>query len=862
MSRRAPALPAAMFVLSLAATLHADAFDERARLFAPDGLGGDLFGLGVAVDGDVVVVGTGGDDVGGQVDRGSAYVYLKPAGGWSGTPVAVARLFASDGLAGDLFGNRVAIEGDTIVVGAQSANGDRGAAYVFVKPAGGWSGTLNETARLVASDGLANDQLGASVGISGGVIVVGAAWDDNFQGSAYVFLRPGGGWAGTQTQSAKLLAADRNVGAGIGEAFGDTSSIDGDTIAVGALGEDGNGVDRGAAYVFVKPAAGWAGTLLSNAKLVASDAVNNYRFGAAVAVHGDTVVAGEPLDDTGTFADHGSAYVYTRPAAGWSGTRTQDAKLVASDEVAGAHLGTAVALDGQDVLVGAISAPGAQPGAGAVYRYAVPAAGWSGTLAETDKLTASDGESGDEFGCCLGLHGDTLVIGARRDDVGPALQQGSAYVFVRTASALALTPPTAVNPVGTSHTVTAHATSASGGPVVGVTVVFDVSGAVTISGTCVTAAGGSCDFTYAGPTAPGTDAIAAFADTDGDGAQDPGEPGGTASKTWVAGPPATLSLTPPQAQHPVGANHTVTAAAADAFGNPTPGVTVRFAVTGAVTTSGTCATSAAGDCAFTYAGPTAPGVDAIAAFADTDGDGGQDPGEPGAAAQATWVPGPPATLALTPPAAANPISTGHCVEAAVRDAFGNATPAITVRFTVTGMVNASGSQPTDAGGRAPFCYTGPDLPGTDQISAHADTNGDGDVDPGEPVGTATASWLPPASSPGRALGSGSVTAAGGQPLQFTFTARNNSGGFSAECTVTGTGVSISCLGVTTFRVVGNTVVVFGPAVINGVPTTYRIDARDAGWIGSPLNSFVIRTATGYSAGGPLVRGFVQVGDRP
>jgi hypothetical protein len=307
---------------------------------------------------------------------------------------------------------------------------------------------------------------------------------------------------------------------------------------------------------------------------------------------------------------------------------------------------------------------------------------------------------------------------------------------------LTLEPAADTNPVGTSHTVTATVRDAAGNPVQGVIVRFTVTGAVTTTGQCTTDAAGKCDFTYDGPTAPGADAITAFADTDRDETQDANEPFGAAEKTWTPGEPATLTLDPAADTNPVGTEHTVTATVRDAFANPVPGITVRFSVTGAVTTTGQCTTdAAAGQCDFTYDGPTSPGVDAITAFADTDNDDTQDAGEPTAAAEKTWTPGEPTTLLLEPPADENQVGEEHCVTATVRDAFGNPTPGITVRFSVSGANRASGSATTDADGEAEFCYTGTTV-GVDAITAYADTDNDDTQDPGEPTGAAEKTWTP------------------------------------------------------------------------------------------------------------------------
>lgn len=103
------------------------------------------------------------------------------------------------------------------------------------------------------------------------------------------------------------------------------------------------------------------------------------------------------------------------------------------------------------------------------------------------------------------------------------------------------------------------------------------------------------------------------------------------------GPPATLVLTPAAMTNPVGTSHTVTATVTDTFGNPVMGTTVRFSVSGSVTTSGSCTTDVTGQCSFTYSGPLFPGADTISAFADTNGNGSLDVGEPQGAATKTWA---------------------------------------------------------------------------------------------------------------------------------------------------------------------------------------------------------------------------------
>jgi len=110
-----------------------------------------------------------------------------------------------------------------------------------------------------------------------------------------------------------------------------------------------------------------------------------------------------------------------------------------------------------------------------------------------------------------------------------------------------------------------------------------------------------------------------------------------ASKRWVAGPAAKLTLSPKTDTNPVGSQHCVTATVTDRFGNPRQGVIVRFSVTGSVTTSGSQTTNPSGQATFCYTGPPFPGADAIHAYADTNNSNTQDAGEPFDDATKTWV---------------------------------------------------------------------------------------------------------------------------------------------------------------------------------------------------------------------------------
>ena len=368
-----------------------DPIFEDARLTASDEAAGDAFGVSVAVSGDTVVVGAFADDIGSNTDQGSAYVFVRPAGGWAGALTENAKLIASGGEANKLFGLSVAVSGDTVVVGAAfddvGDNIGQGAAYVFVKPSGGWAGLLTEDAKLVALDGQPVDFFGDSVAVSGDTVVVSASFGDvgqnRDQGAVYVFVKPAGGWAGLLQENAKLVASDgaaNDFSFSLG--FDESVAMSGDTVVLGAAGDDvGPNTDQGSAYVFVKPVGGWAGLLQENAKLTASDGTAENHFGLSVDTSGDTVVVGAAV------SPRPPAYVFVEPPGGWAGALQENARLAGSD----GFNGFAVAVSGDTVVV----APN-------VYRK--PAGGWAGTRTESARLATLSSVEVD-------VSGDTAVGG-------------------------------------------------------------------------------------------------------------------------------------------------------------------------------------------------------------------------------------------------------------------------------------------------------------------------------------------------------------------------------------------------------------------------------------------------------------------
>jgi hypothetical protein len=322
-----------------------------------------------------------------------------------------AKLIASDGEIGDAFGISVSLRGDVLAVGASGFddNGDNsGAAYVFRLQGGTWV----QEQKLLASDGNPGDRFGEAVSVSDNVVVIGALLDRDvahIAGAAYVFRYNGSTWVEEQ----KLTASD----AAIGDLFGTSACIDGDTLIIGAPSK-GLVARSGSAYIFRYEGSSW----VEKQKLVASDTDGNDDFGHSVSLSGNVAVVGEP--EYGVkfpSPETGSAYVFRLENDLW----VEEAKLTASDAAPDDWFGISVAVDGEVVLVGSLldDDQGARSGSAYVYRFD------GATWIEEQKLLASDGASCDMFGSAVSLCGDVAVVGAHGDSHSGIQFTGSAYVF-------------------------------------------------------------------------------------------------------------------------------------------------------------------------------------------------------------------------------------------------------------------------------------------------------------------------------------------------------------------------------------------------------------------------------------------------
>lgn len=414
-------------------------WSQQAYLKASSVAQNDVFGVGVAISGDTIVVGASESS---STRPGAAYVYVRSGSSW----IQQARLSPPGLDIGDRFGAAVAISGDTVVVGAPTSSGlGAGAAYVFVRTGGAWV----QQARLTPTNPGTGDDYGSSVAADGDVIVVGAPEEDSNaigvngdgtnnssinSGAAYVFARSGTSW----TQEAYLKASNT----GSQDLFGWSVAVSGTTVIVGAMWEDseGNVVNgdgsndlasgSGAAYVYERSGGIWS----RQAFLKAPNSERNDEFGRSVAATGNTVVVGARGEDggsTGVNGDissnsinaSGAAFVFARSNGSW----IPQTYLKASNTGAGDEFGISIAASGDKVVVGAtredssavgVNADGtdnsdnsagaayvlsglASPGIGELVCVgAVNSTGSEGTLTATGSRAVADNSLSLEIGCC------------------------------------------------------------------------------------------------------------------------------------------------------------------------------------------------------------------------------------------------------------------------------------------------------------------------------------------------------------------------------------------------------------------------------------------------------------------------------
>ena len=385
-------------------------WSQEQKLVAPDPQSGAGFGTSVALSSfgfptprTVAIVGAPFWNNGPAVDFGKAYAFqrvlLIDGVVWD----FEQSFFGSTTLADDRFGSSVAISGNTAVIGAPRRgildNADAGEARIFTCNS---SGTVwTEQARLLSNG--TSSYFGFQVAITPGRIAVAAARAPQLpDGSSRVEVFAGSGATWTRDSSVS----------GKGENFGSALALSGGSLIVGADRADNAAGDNvGGVHAFDLSGTSW----VVQAELPPFDTGQDL-FGSAVAIDGDTMIAGEP-----DFSRSGRAHVYRRTFWSW----TQEEVLFPPIARNGDGFGEAVALFGTSVVIGA-------PGGGATFAgevhlfNRVATNNW--TLTQT--LAATDASSVDSFGCSVALSRTSImIVGSKDDSTGSAFQHGSVYLF-------------------------------------------------------------------------------------------------------------------------------------------------------------------------------------------------------------------------------------------------------------------------------------------------------------------------------------------------------------------------------------------------------------------------------------------------
>ena len=386
-------------------------FVQRTKLSASDATVNNLFGEGVAMSGNTIIVGASYTQIGENISQGAAYVFVRSGTSW----VEQAKLSVEDGRREDVFGRSVAIDGDMAVIGAPFADigptcvrgfgCNQGAAYVFVRSGTVW--TLQQ--KLNSIEPAVFDLFGHKVEIKNQTAVISEHLDDvdgvQDRGRINVYARSGNMLVLQQRLTPNNPSA---------RLFGLSLDLDGNTIIAGAPG-----AGTGAAYVFVFNGATWT----QQKELLASDGAPGDFFGFSVAISLDTAVVGAYFDEINGNIYQGSAYAFKRSGTDW----TQRQKFSNGNGNTLDEFGADVGVSGDTIVISAIhERVGANDFQGAAYVYVYNGANW----AEQQKLVASDGTKGNVYGISVLVSGNTIIIGALNSgNPGPTGEEGAAYVY-------------------------------------------------------------------------------------------------------------------------------------------------------------------------------------------------------------------------------------------------------------------------------------------------------------------------------------------------------------------------------------------------------------------------------------------------
>ena len=357
----------------------------------------DFFGSSVDISGDYAVISAVQDDTRG-FDAGAAYVYHWNGSAW----VEQIKLTASDGVFFDKFGSDVAIDGDYIIIGADSAKyngeGGVGAAYIFHRLGDTWT----QQAKIRASNAAANYFFGKDVDISGDYVIVGANtadYDQGNQGFSYIFHRVGNVW----TQQAQFASDGLST---TNDAYGKSVSIDGDYAVVGAYYDQ----YKGAIYIYHRVGDIWA----YQSKVTSEDIAQFDQFGGEISIYGDQILVSASGDNNNA----GAAYLFQRSGNTW----IQQSKFVASEVSSNKNFGRDVSLSNNVALIGSYEVQGT------TYFGAAYVLNYEGGVWVEQKLPSTGVKSSDLFAYGLAVDGVNAIVGAFQDDT-IGIDAGAVYSY-------------------------------------------------------------------------------------------------------------------------------------------------------------------------------------------------------------------------------------------------------------------------------------------------------------------------------------------------------------------------------------------------------------------------------------------------
>jgi hypothetical protein len=408
----------------------ASATPEQPVLALPNPVAsGQNFGHALAISGTRVVIGSPQDTGSGDLSR--VYVY-ELSSGTPQTPVA-ALADASTGT-NERFGWSVSVSGDTVVIGApheDSGADNSGACYIYDFTAG----VPSAPAATVLNPAPAiNDEFGASVSVSGDRLAIGNGLDDqggSDSGRVYAYVLASGG--------ASLFATLENPGPQGGDQFGRSVSFAGNRLLTGAHGDNTGGSDVGSAYVYDfsgSPPPGPVFTLNTPSTSSAEE------FGTAVAISGSFVVIGAHQDDKAGQQNSGTVFIYDResPTPGVPVLILDNPNPALND-----YFGAAVAIHGNTVAVAAYQDDSPSTNSGTVYIFDRSSVTPALPVLTIPNPAANQH---DQFGNALAISGSRLVVGCAKNDAGATLDTGSAYVFDLSSGTPAVPVASLDNPAG------------------------------------------------------------------------------------------------------------------------------------------------------------------------------------------------------------------------------------------------------------------------------------------------------------------------------------------------------------------------------------------------------------------------------